>query len=151
MKTLDQIPPTWSQKLPGAQRFEVVLDGAAALDKETGLVWQISPVDFSNPTWPDAQSWCITHVIGGRGGWHLPTVEQLVSLLDISAAGSPKLPAGSPFSVMQDVMYWSATTSASSTTFAWIVGFTDATVGIGAKSDNHPMWCVRGGQGYGGQ
>ena len=27
MKTLDEIPPTWSQKLPAAQRFVLVLDG----------------------------------------------------------------------------------------------------------------------------
>ena len=39
MKTLDEIPPTWSQKLPAAQRFVLVLDGAGVLDKETGLVW----------------------------------------------------------------------------------------------------------------
>jgi hypothetical protein len=39
MKTLDEIPPTWSQKLPAAQRFQRVLDAEAVLDKETGLVW----------------------------------------------------------------------------------------------------------------
>lgn len=43
MKTLDQIPPTWSHTMPAAQRFEVVFDGEAVLDKETGLVWEQSP------------------------------------------------------------------------------------------------------------
>ena len=39
MKTMDQIPPTWSQILPSSERFELVLGGEAVLDKETGLVW----------------------------------------------------------------------------------------------------------------
>lgn len=34
MKTLDQIPPTWSQKLPAAGRFVLVLDGYGVHDKE---------------------------------------------------------------------------------------------------------------------
>ena len=41
MKTLDQIPPTWSIKLPAAERFVILADfnNEAVLDKETGLVW----------------------------------------------------------------------------------------------------------------
>ena len=34
------IPHAWSQKLEASKRFEVVLDGGAVLDKETGLVWE---------------------------------------------------------------------------------------------------------------
>ena len=34
------IPPSWYQKLSASKRFSVVLDGAAVLDKETGLVWK---------------------------------------------------------------------------------------------------------------
>jgi len=35
---VDRIPPAWSQTLPAAQRFMLVMGGAAVLDKETGLV-----------------------------------------------------------------------------------------------------------------
>jgi hypothetical protein len=43
MKTLDEVPPTWSQTLPTAVRFVAVLGGAAILDRETGLVWESAP------------------------------------------------------------------------------------------------------------
>ncbi len=49
MKTLDEIPPTWSQVLPAAARFQVItaMNSNAVLDKETGLVWTRAPVGFS--------------------------------------------------------------------------------------------------------
>src|SRR3954467_14198402 len=37
---VDVIPPAWSQTLPAAERFQLVLGGAGVLDKETGLVWE---------------------------------------------------------------------------------------------------------------
>ena len=73
---LDNIPPAWSQKLPAAKRFELVLDNYGVLDKETGLVWQKRP---GNRTfnWVNGLAQCSVTNIGGRAGWHLPTVAQL--------------------------------------------------------------------------
>jgi hypothetical protein len=157
MKTLDQIPPTWGQKLPGAQRFELVLDGAAVLDKETGLVWEQSP-NLPMQDWPSAQITCAQKAVGGRKGWHLPTIEQLASLVDTSASGIYKLPPGHLFDTdcssgncVQSGYYWSATTCAFNTAVAWDVDFSNGYVNGGAKTGNasNPyVWCVRGGQSY---
>lgn len=67
MKTLDEIPPAWSQKLPAAQRFVLVLDGEGVLDKETGLVWERSP-DTTQRPWIDAIYYAYGKNVGGRGG-----------------------------------------------------------------------------------
>jgi hypothetical protein len=114
MKTLDEIPPTWSQVIDlASERFELVMGGAAALDKETGLVWDRTPSDGfiglpgepGEPTlppdgeWGDANDQCWNHTSGGRKGWRLASVEEFASLIDPAEEGSPTcaLPAGHPF------------------------------------------------------
>ena len=146
MKTLDQIPPTWSQKLPSAQRFELVLDNAAVLDKETGLVWEKSPA-ATTIIWDGAMDTCRHMSVGNRKGWRLPTVEELESLVD-PQANNPALPLGHPFNNVQSVRYWSATTVFSDTTVAYIVNLNNGIPGGQSKNIVYNMWCVRGGQGY---
>ena len=141
------MPPSWGQKLPAAERFALVLDGNGVLDKETGLVWEKSP-STTLYTWVSAILYCNDLDVGGRKGWHLPTIEQLASLVDTSASGSPKLPTGHPFTDVQSGAYWSATTYAGDTTRAWAVYFGDGSVGGGGKAAGNYAWCVRGGQSY---
>ncbi len=155
MKTLDEIPPTWSQKLDGPERFEPVLwmSGmpgyyAAALDKETGLVWELYPYgDMMN--WDNACVYCYNVETGMRKGWRLPTIEELASLVD-PRQQSPALPLGHPFSTVQTSLYWSSTTGTDYTGFAWHVYLYDGTVARSDKSGNRFVWCVRGGQGHDG-
>ncbi len=59
----------------------------------------------------------------------------------------PTLPSGHPFSNVQTSVYWSATTSASDTNFAWVVNFSDSIVIDYGKASSYFAWCVRGGQG----
>ena len=146
MKTLDQIPPTWSQKLQcdstACPRFQLVLDDAAVLDKETGLVWEKSPDATPRAWWGDALTFCFQKSVAGRKGWRLPTVEELASL--------PALPVGHPFLNVQTSLYFSATTAATNTFNAWLVSFPGGSVVVGDKTLTYYAWCVRGGRGHDG-
>ncbi|HSB68325.1 MAG TPA: DUF1566 domain-containing protein [Candidatus Methylomirabilis sp.] len=148
MKTLDQIPPTWSIKLQcdtsqNCPRFVVLADFAneAVLDKETGLVWQRS-LDTTTYNWQGAQIYCFGRSDGQRFGWRVPAMEELSSIL-------PFLPAGHPFANIQASAYWSATTLAQDDAQAWTMNGT--TKGWHAKTEVYRVWCVRGGQGYDGR
>ena len=141
-----QIPPAWNQILPAADRFELVMGGAAVLDKETGLVWEQSP-DTSTRIWTSAISHCYQRQVGGRKGWRLPTIEELASLVDTTQI-NPALPSGHPFVNVQLPNYWSAATFADGSTFAWVVAFGFGSVNLNNKTGINYVWCVRGGHGH---
>jgi len=145
---LDNLPPTWSKLLPADQRFEVVLNGAGVLDKETGLVWQQSPWR-STWAWDAARAQCNSIEIGGRLGWHLPTVEQLTSLIDRTSDSGKMVPVGHPFgTVYGHYPYWTATPYPGAPGFALMVDFVEGTTSGAALDNMYHIWCVRGGQSY---
>ncbi len=147
MKTLDQIPPTWSEKLPASERFALVLDKAAVLDKETGLVWEKSPSTLAY-TWVSAIAHCASLEVGGRKGWHLPTIEQLASLVD-KTQSNPSLPSGHPFSNVQSGgFYWSATTYTAPTYAGYVYFYNGNVNGFDKQTVSISAWCVRGGQSH---
>ena len=172
MKTLNQTAPTWDQKLLAndgplvngladpcsSSRFKCVLDGAAVLDKETGLVWERYPDIGNSKPWittisiPIAVKWCVERTVGGRKGWRLPTIEELESLVDTSVpSADPTLPAGHPFSFFNISPWtnvWSSTTYPVDTSQAWLVNFNSGTPGTSAKSLYWHVWCVRGGRNH---
>ncbi len=154
--TLNDIPPAWSKTLQcdttTCPRFELVMGGAAVLDHETGLVWEQSP-NTNTYAWTNAFLVCQQRTIGNRQGWRLPTIEELQSLVDPTvAAPGPTLPSGHPFSNIQTSnVYWSASTDASSSTYALFVNFNNGFVNNSDKGNISYVWCVRGGQGYDGR
>ncbi|MCM2357274.1 MAG: DUF1566 domain-containing protein [Geobacteraceae bacterium] len=83
----------------------------------------------------------------GYSDWRLPNRKELRSLVDISRY-NPALPAGHPFTNVQASFYWSSSTFASSTDYAWVVNLRDGSVlnyykyGYG----NYYVWPVRAGQ-----
>ena len=151
-------PPAWDQQLPASTRFIVLSNwidashpsgGAAVLDRETGLVWARSPEDDS-ASWGFAVDHCNTLKLGNRMGWRLPAIQELASLIDLTAPiNAVGLPSGHPFQNVLPSVYWSASTSAELVGgFGWAALF-GGTHGVfrQGKSVSSLVWCVRGQQG----
>ena len=143
---LSGIPPNWDKALPAAQRFVLLtaLNNDAVRDNNTGLVWEKSP-QTATATWNGARFTCINKNVGGQKGWRLPSIPDLASLIDPSAAPpGPTLPSGHPFHNIQSAGYWSATTSAEDASDAWFVYFGRGFVDHDSKTHTGHTWCVRG-------
>jgi uncharacterized protein DUF1566 len=160
--------PSWHRKLSSIFRFELVMDGKAVLDKETGLVWakdvkisskapdhdsrypHLKDVLPSLPaekvmTWDVAIWRCTNFIISDRKGWRLPNREELASLLDMSVEGSPKLPYGHPFINVETACYWTNTPYASDTDFEWEVDMFNGFISNSKKDRKCYIWPVRSG------
>ncbi len=147
MKALDAIPAAWSQVLPADQRFELVMDGDAVLDKETGLVWERSPQYSARAVNYDAR-YCAELTLGGRKGWRLPSWVELQSLVDPSES-NPALPAGHPFlNIVSGELYANDYNYTAYTPQA-IFGVDFATgkpwyLAHSNTATSYRVWCVRG-------
>ena len=156
-------------------RFTDNLDGTVT-DNLTGLMWlknanciQSSYPEFDTDntngdggvTWQhalDFVSGINTGTYSNCGGGHtdcrLPNRFELESLLDLkyvysplpNTAGTGKWEEGDPFSNVQSSYYWSATTHASITYYAWIISMGYGHVLNDNKSNLSYVWPVRAGQ-----
>jgi hypothetical protein len=101
--------PSWDQKLPSATRFVTLANwgNQAVLDRETGLVWAASPINASS-LFINAVEECIGGSTGDRGGWRLPTIMELMRVLN---SGGSQVIADSPFAFLTsgDFFIWSST------------------------------------------
>jgi hypothetical protein len=124
-----------------------LIDGDGVYDRKTGLTWSRN----ANPVgrrlnWQDALS--AVKTLSGPGAekdheWRLPNIRELESLVALDAH-TPALPAGHPFTDIQDG-YWSSTTSAYEPRYAWTLYTRDGQVGVGFKPhEEFFLWPVQG-------
>ena len=95
------------------------LMGTTVLDNDTGLTWQRANV-FSNH-FAEAQDHCAGLLLGGQQGWRMPTVQELLTLVDDS-----KLMPAIDSDVFQNTPpfgFWSSTTVATDPALVWVVSF----------------------------
>lgn len=132
-----------------SQRFTDNGDGTV-IDHVTGLTWLKNANCFGLTDWSDALSVSNALTDGGcglsdgsiAGDWGLPNVNQLLSLIDRSQ-DSPALPAGNPFTNVQLDYYWTSTSAAYDTTFAWYVYIVDGFSDFDLKSVESHVWPVK--------
>jgi hypothetical protein len=116
-------------------------------DNATGLQWQDDYSDNSGnvkqANWADAQTYCQALNLDGKTDWRLPSQKELRTLVDRSHSN----PAIDPvFQKTASYVYWSSTTYAPDTSFAWGVTFGHGGGVAGNKTNSHYVRCVRGGQ-----
>ena len=128
----------WSKKLTATgleschtQRFTCVLDSAAVLDRETGLVWQRDWQFNASSNWAPAQDWCTKLVLANRRGWRVATVAEMASLMDQTIVNpNASLPFGHPFQNTNDGAYWTATEKPGAFGQAYVVTFLGLAPGV---------------------
>jgi hypothetical protein len=128
-------------------------------DNLTGLIW-LKNANCSGATdWASAIDYCNNLATGScgltdgssAGDWRLPNRFELESLLDMAyyfpalsnTAGTAKWTEGNPFTGVQSNYYWSGTTYAGSTGFAWYVSMYYGDVYDRNKTNSYHVWPVR--------
>jgi len=142
-------------------RFSDNQDGTV-MDNLTDLIWLKDADCFNHQTWSGSLVAASTLKSGDcglsdgskEGEWRLPNILELESLRDINYSlpalsdtkGNGKWSDGKPFEKVRSSYYWSSSTNAGSTNYAWYLHLGSGSVFSSAKSDNCCLvWPVRGG------
>ena len=97
-------------------------------------------------TWEQALTYCenLTLPAGGYSDWRLPNRNELQSIVDYSRYNPAIDTTFFPDTVASN--YWSSTTYADNTSYAWYVYFSYGGVGNYSKTSSYYVRAVRGGQ-----
>ncbi|MEW6115444.1 MAG: DUF1566 domain-containing protein [Nitrospirota bacterium] len=120
------------------------------LDRLTGLIWtqDANPAVFP-VTWQEALDYIADmnrERTFGYSDWRLPNRRELRSLMSHQTR-KPALPEGHPFRNVFSGWYWTSTTAAINTAYAWYIHTEGARMFYGNKEQFFLLWPVRG-EGY---
>jgi hypothetical protein len=116
-------------------------------DLNTGLMWQQGDTqnDSGGRPWQEACDYCsgLTLPSGGYSDWRLPNRRELMSIV-IYGRYNPSIDT-TYFPDCRSSNYWSSSTYAILTDFAWVVYFYGGGVDSYYGTNPHYVRCVRGG------
>jgi len=94
------------------------------LDNKTKLIWQ-QTLSSTPYAWTDAKQYCATGLLGGV--WRLPTVKELLTIVDYSVDAAQATPApvidAVAFPATPRQFFWSASQAADGSAKVWAVNF----------------------------
>ncbi|MGO9715052.1 MAG: DUF1566 domain-containing protein [Polyangiaceae bacterium] len=129
----------------GANEYTVA--GGVATDTVTGLVWATNS-GGGMQTWGNASAFCAsfnTASLGGfSSGWRLPSLVELLSLVNYSVTSGPMIDT-SVFTAATTSPYWTSTLGAGTTTQAWSVSLSNGFTSQSATSTAMGLFCVNSG------
>ena len=125
--------------LPNPAMYDTSITGIV-FDRLTGLMWQRAP-SATTYTQAAAATACKGSTLGGYTDWRLPSVVELVSIVDFTAT-SPSVDAVA-FPGTSAGLYWTSTLLASNPQNAWFVSFIAGQTDFVYATDSNLARCVR--------
>ena len=144
LETMKTMTTTTPAPLCGAgtdgQRYVLSEDGQSVCDKTTGHHWEQSP-----STLTFNQENARAHCASLGGGYRLPGIKELATVIDYSVGDQAALlNAGPFFSGLVFADYWTATPYAPMTPIVyWAINFRNGDFKIAHNSSSFLAWCVR--------
>jgi hypothetical protein len=111
-------------------------------DRSTGLMWQQAAAP-GTMTWEQALAYCENLTLAGHTDWRLPNRNELQSIVDFTRDNPAINTTFFPGTGVS--FYWSSTTCADNTAYAWHVYFCGGLMINGNKSSSSFVRAVRGG------
>ena len=130
--------------LPGVSAAGSLTDNGngTVTDSGTLLTWQQG--ESSAMTWEAALTYCEGLSLAGSTDWRLPNHKELLSLVDYTRYNPSINTTFFPSAISS--VYWSSTTDAFNTSYAWSVNFYFGGSYNYVKTISDYVRCVRGGQ-----
>lgn len=115
----------------------------AVYDRTTGLTWSRGNVGGKRLEHAAAAKACADLTLAGRSDWRLPTIQELLSIVDYSKHG-PAIDVG--VFDCESAWYWTSTPCAWAAGAAWIVYFVDGHSLYDGRDYAYCVRAVRSGQ-----
>ncbi|BAF73177.1 DUF1566 domain-containing protein [Sulfurovum sp. NBC37-1] len=111
-------------------------------DPKTNLMWEDTPhVRETKITQPRAKEYCSELQLGGYSDWRLPTIHELLTIVDYNRV-SPAIPKA--FSYIEDEsFYWTSTRVADEDDAFWGVNFKRGASSKASEYYDRYVRCVR--------